>query len=121
MAMNPEIKAKWVAALRSGEYKQGRDSLRKGDGFCCLGVLCDLYDSEHSSDSWQIDPAGDWMHVGEFGVPCRAVLSWAGLESANPKVTINKLTDGVAVHNDGTPEFAPRTFSEIADAIEAQL
>ena len=33
---------KWVAALRSGDYKQGYDSLRQitstGRSFCCLGV-----------------------------------------------------------------------------------
>jgi hypothetical protein len=26
--MDPEIKAKWIAALRSGKYKQGRNKLR---------------------------------------------------------------------------------------------
>lgn len=40
--MNPEFKAKWVAALRSGEYKQCKNSLRQEDGFCCLGVACDI-------------------------------------------------------------------------------
>lgn len=50
--MHPEYKAKWLEALRSGEYKQGWGQLctRKGeylsaikvaeqDHFCCLGVL----------------------------------------------------------------------------------
>lgn len=32
---------KWIAALRSGKYKQTRGRLQDGDGFCCLGVLCD--------------------------------------------------------------------------------
>lgn len=37
----------WVAALRSGEYKQGHRVLRsKDDKFCCLGVLCDTISSE---------------------------------------------------------------------------
>lgn len=44
--MDPEIKAKWVAALRSGEYKQTRGMLKKegpdGPSFCCLGVLADV-------------------------------------------------------------------------------
>lgn len=46
--MNQEIKTKWVAALRSGEYKQGRARLKthEGNSFCCLGVLCDLHDKE---------------------------------------------------------------------------
>lgn len=44
--MNKEVKEKWLAALRSGSYKQGRGVLREqcqdGDKFCCLGVLCDI-------------------------------------------------------------------------------
>lgn len=49
--MDPEAKAKWVAALRSGKYKQTQLALyrpvpgRYPAGYCCLGVLnevCDL-------------------------------------------------------------------------------
>lgn len=32
----------WIKALRSGEYKQGRNRLKRRDRFCCAGVLCDL-------------------------------------------------------------------------------
>lgn len=33
----------WIEALESGRYKQTNGVLRrKGEGFCCLGVLCDL-------------------------------------------------------------------------------
>ena len=39
--MNKNAK-RWVAALRSGEFKQGRGVLRVGDLFCCLGVSCEL-------------------------------------------------------------------------------
>lgn len=38
------IKENWVKALRSGKYRQGKGRLRKGNLFCCLGVLCDLHD-----------------------------------------------------------------------------
>src|SRR5690242_19381506 len=39
--MTPEIKQRWIAALRSGKYKQGTGTLRSEDGerYCCLGVL----------------------------------------------------------------------------------
>ena len=41
--MNKEFKAKWVKALRSGRYKQGKNALRNIDNeYCCLGVLCSL-------------------------------------------------------------------------------
>ena len=33
----------WVAALRSGKYKQGQRYLRScNDAYCCLGVLLDI-------------------------------------------------------------------------------
>jgi hypothetical protein len=57
--MLPEIKAKWVAALRSGEYRQGQAFLRQEvDGVtchCCLGVLLEVtmpekLDEEDRSD-----------------------------------------------------------------------
>lgn len=39
-------KKKWIEALRSGKYKQGRAALKEVRGktakYCCLGVLCDL-------------------------------------------------------------------------------
>lgn len=40
------FKRKWVEALRSGEYKQGRASLKeeteKGYTYCCLGVAAEI-------------------------------------------------------------------------------
>lgn len=40
MRMPQEIKTKWIEALRSGEYKQGKDTLKDENGACCcLGVL----------------------------------------------------------------------------------
>lgn len=44
----PEVKEKWLAALRSGEYEQGTSCLYSttrestNPQYCCLGVLCDL-------------------------------------------------------------------------------
>lgn len=46
--MNKELLKRWVAALRSGEYKQGRSVLCDRDiessdvKYCCLGVLRDI-------------------------------------------------------------------------------
>lgn len=34
---------KWIAALRSGKYTQGKYKLRSKDNlFCCLGVACEV-------------------------------------------------------------------------------
>lgn len=32
----------WIEALRSGEYKQTKNVLFDGKGYCCLGVACKI-------------------------------------------------------------------------------
>lgn len=39
MNLSQEMKKKWVTALRSGDYPQGRLMLRPTNGYCCLAVL----------------------------------------------------------------------------------
>lgn len=62
--MDAEIKKLWVEALRSKKYQQTRSSLREGDCFCALGVLCDILDPE----GWQFlegDRSSYWVHGPE--------------------------------------------------------
>lgn len=67
--MNPEIKAKWIAALTSGEYEQTRNYLRRvGGGYCCLGVLCEVMDPGQWYDGMTIS-----SYVGKH-VPVEADL-----------------------------------------------
>ena len=46
--MKPELKQRWVEALRSGEYQQGFEKLKRSDTedgvcqLCVVGVLADL-------------------------------------------------------------------------------
>jgi len=47
--LNPEIKTLWVEALRSGNYPQGKDYLKKDGEYCCLGVLCEVVDLEQET------------------------------------------------------------------------
>lgn len=54
--MKKDIADKWVGALRSGKYKQGRGALHRGDKFCCLGVLCEVLEI----------PSSDMVVTGEF-------------------------------------------------------
>lgn len=83
--MNPEIKALWLAALRSGDYKQGQGVLRDGaDNFCCLGVLTDLAVKAGVLEDGVVGPSGVYRYKGEFGAPTEGVLiysvaEWAGL------------------------------------------
>lgn len=46
--MDAQLKAKWVATLRSGNYVQSNGWLRDRDNHCCcLGVLCDIVAPEN--------------------------------------------------------------------------
>ena len=49
--LTAEQKAKWVAALRSGDYNQGKHMLhnQRDNTFCCLGVLCEVMGYENGS------------------------------------------------------------------------
>jgi hypothetical protein len=40
-----ELIKNWIAELRSGNRKQYKNQLKKDESYCCLGVLCDLYDN----------------------------------------------------------------------------
>lgn len=48
--MNQEVKEKWITALESGEFKQGKEYMCKEGSYCCLGVLSELYAREHGVD-----------------------------------------------------------------------
>lgn len=39
---DPEAIDKWIAALRGGEYVQGKSRLQHNSKFCCLGVFCEV-------------------------------------------------------------------------------
>jgi hypothetical protein len=107
--MKAEIKKKWVEALRSGEYEQGRDDLRTEDGsYCCLGVLCDLH-SKESGQLWQdaIYRTG-FSYLDSSTYSPYEVNQWAGLK-AKESLKLAEMNDA------GAP------FDEIADYIEMKL
>lgn len=48
--MTPDLKRRWLEALRSGKYKKAREELIRHNalgtpsGYCCLGVLTEIED-----------------------------------------------------------------------------
>lgn len=102
-----------VAALRSGEYMQGRDTLRYGDNFCCLGVACEVYRKETGEGKWEKDEDYTPFRVGEerqtADLPL-AVRDWFGFSLRNPQTeeeTLIRLND-----------TENQSFAAIADFIE---
>lgn len=69
--MKAELKAKWIAALRSGEYKQGMGGLRRyvyGDVvYCCLGVVCEVMGYHYRSEVYETE-TGHVVHVDKLVV-----------------------------------------------------
>lgn len=133
--MNPEIKAEWLAALRSGNYTQTNGALRREDkaggaSFCCLGVLCDVL-SKDGRISFVQDPGyDDLRHYGagtdNFG---NAV---EGSSFSLPDLVCELVgisTDaGEYVDDDGNyrtliglNDSHKKTFEQIADVIEANF
>jgi len=110
--MNPEIKAKWVAALRSGEYKQTTGYLKLDNNYCCLGVLCEVSKLETGYGISE-----NRMEIGSNKIISNTIQQWAGLKcKSGGFVFIGGELNQLATHNDNG-----RTFLEIADAIESQM
>lgn len=134
--MNQEIKQRWVAALRSGQYKQGRYMLRsKDDCFCCLGVLCDLMVQDGKAEWVTEKKVGD-RTMKTVDVTCGDgyFCSVGGdATSGMPPESLRKLVeinDGHIRLTDPDGESSPVTllnderefsFTALADLIEQQL
>lgn len=119
--MDAKIKAKWIAALRSGSYQQGTETLRAKNKYCCLGVLCDVDGAEWRERS----PAshvfialgmGDAELEGNY---CNEI----GI-SKEEQDLLMAMNDGTANSREAAKwgiESRRHTFAEIADWVEEHL
>jgi hypothetical protein len=74
------LRSRWLVALESGEYEQGTDFLRNENTFCCLGVLCNIYNKEN----WK---KGIYVFNGfeHDTLPPITILQEAGLTASDAK------------------------------------
>lgn len=109
--MKEETK-KWVEALRSGNYKQGKFNLNRNGFLCCMGVMCEIHNpnkwyEQNFGNSLVYDEDGSYTHpppdVSKVYFPLRGNLTIANLSC-----TFADLNDHM--------EF---TFEGIANVIEA--
>lgn len=130
--MKSDIKAKWLAALRSGDYTQCKGTLRHQDGgHCCLGVLaaeCDVLrplpqdwgPGERHADAVCIpvtasgEPLSGVSDVMlgtmlRSGTISTSFMAYTGLHT-------NDIGELVTMNDD-----QGKTFAEIADHVEANL
>jgi hypothetical protein len=119
--MPKAMKEKWVAALRSGEYRQATGALTKDGGFCCLGVLQCVVDGEVEHEFADL-PSGWWCKksgLREGDGDEFYVSQYADDDSADLQIesgVLSQLNDG-----DEAKGIKPLTFSEIADLIEKEV
>ena len=125
------VKQQWIAALRSGEYKQGRWALRTDSGYCCFGVLCDLYAKAHPKAYWHDEqntfiPDSSTPKWSAAELPPEEVFAWSGnnygvsgwVVDIDPAKTPNS---GEPQHLDTLNDTFLYSFDQIADIIEEQL
>lgn len=127
--MSEDIKAEWVAALRSGNYLQGSgalgadyvtDTTPKTKLHCCLGVLCEIGVKRGVIESRPtygypgyysyrfIHPLAtdhEWVDV----MPSSEIDKWAGV-APGASAALVRMNDS-----------ENRSFDEIADWIEVHL
>ena len=109
--MTPKLFDRWIAALKSGKYKQTVNVLRDENGFCCLGVLADKLCPE----GWEAGATGTpFRHSFEGG------LRIGILRDIPPEVC--SLSPSVQAHlsrlNDGTYGYRKYAFPEIANFLQ---
>jgi hypothetical protein len=133
--MKKDIAKKWVKALRSGKYKQGKSFLKQFNNkgqpkHCCLGVLCELYNdtmkknhkktiSVKCRDDSHLDYGYVTFANKDDSLPA-VVRKWAGIKSEMGTFSyterIFKRTKCLADLND-----TGKKFSTIADIIEKNV
>lgn len=103
-ATPPLTMARWIAALRSGEFEQGTGQLRHSDlprlTYCCLGVACHLF----SPAGWTSDVNYDQSEDQNY-MPVH-VRQQLGISQEAEDILV-KMNDGLS------------TFLQIADYLEA--
>ena len=116
--MKKRIKNRWIKALKSGEYVQGKDRLYNPEDntYCCLGVLCKLYAKDKKKGLQKVInmPGSD-----EGAVLPSAVAKWAGIEGEldiynSPNVITSTRQVELVTLND----HDNLTFEEIADILK---
>lgn len=118
---------KWVAALRSGEYKQTKEYLHDPNGYCCLGVACDV--ASKSGLNLEVILTNEVREEG--GIPTEvqvtsydgntqmlpyAVMNWLGLRESVGGYRVEGHTNCLTRLNDQEGY----TFEEIAKIVESE-
>lgn len=119
--MTPELKAKWVEALRSGSYKQLHGCIKDSNketgitGYCCSGVLCEVAGKDALKAGYSGFVSSEMAH--EIGLPSAGALEVDNFNGDGPveRYDNNSFQIQAAARND-----LGWTFAQIADWIGQQ-
>lgn len=103
-----EFATKWIDALRSGKYKQIKNTLCRDGGYCCLGVLGHINGlSDHIMSEFD-----DLFYerIPKDNLPKELFLSQEDTGKRDIQAVVAQLNDS-----------AGYSFSEIADWIEQNV
>lgn len=110
-----EFNKKWIAALRSGEHKQGKRALCRGDAFCCLGLAAKIAGCE-SKPSVDRDLT-TFVFQTEDGIKFEATGVPPDIWFIETTGLCGSFKCDLYLMND----IEGRTFEEIAEVIEKKL
>lgn len=126
--MKQELRDAWVAALRSGDWKQGKYRLNLKGKYCCIGVLCEIADFEGPIAV----PLGDDWRSSEEAPSYRYRMPGSrpgmyGPETSSPGMITNEMAEYLGLPEDylfvlaGLNDQENKNFNEIADWIEENV
>ena len=82
-----EARKLWVEALRSGQYKQATHRLASSEGYCCLGVACEVFMQHESGLSKPVPGTGSvgYRQISggqEYGISLPTLVqNWLGIRT----------------------------------------
>lgn len=98
----------WLTALRSGNYTKCVGGLHRNDGFCPLGILCDISKLDTWSNHIYINDKKTYL--GQSNYLPEKVREWAGINQEE----YNSMSSFVLVFND----YEKVSLIEMADLLE---
>lgn len=127
-----EPQQRWIDALRSGKYKQGKKRLQAEhtvgsasawtigvteDRFCCLGVACHLFKDELDLTVRRF--LTEVQYCGSSTMPPRAVVDYLDLVSDTGAPRIQISINDSSRHLMTLNDERGMSFEEIADLLES--
>lgn len=100
---------KWLAALVSGEYRQGTDVLFNGRSYCCLGVACRITGMRSRKGDSGFRYFGD-----EFSHAPKSIVEYLALRGPNGSAKHGQQWSLISMN-----DTLGKTFKQIAEIVRS--